>query len=164
MARRAVARRKVVARKGSAPPTSGCRPDVILFHHRAEIGCLAWIRTKTVGVKARHAAVTLRGKDWWPARVTLPVQRIKSPLHHFTVMLAGRNGARGGIRTRTGDALNVVPLLVGLREQMKWILQPVLPRQEFFTKEIRPDASGHGGGNGRSLRCCPGQSGLMKPT
>ena len=26
---------KVVAREGSAPPTSGCRPDVILFHHRA---------------------------------------------------------------------------------------------------------------------------------
>jgi len=26
---------------------------------------------------------------------------------------------------------------VGLREQWKWILQPVLPRQEFFTKEIR---------------------------
>jgi len=72
-------------------------------------------------------------------------------------------GARGGIRTRTGDALNVVPLLVGLREQMKWILQPVLPRQELFTKEIRPDASEHGGGNGRSLRCCPGPSGLMKP-
>jgi hypothetical protein len=22
-------------------------------------------------------------KNWWPARVTLPVQRIKSPLHHF---------------------------------------------------------------------------------
>src|SRR6266542_2862079 len=25
----------MVAREGSAPPTSGCRPDVILFHHRA---------------------------------------------------------------------------------------------------------------------------------
>ena len=32
-------------------------------------------------------------------------------------MLAGRNGARGRIRTRTGDALDVVSLLVGLREQ-----------------------------------------------
>ena len=32
-------------------------------------------------------------------------------------MLAGRNGARGQIRTDTGDVLNVVPLLVGLREQ-----------------------------------------------
>ena len=27
---------KMVAREGSAPPISGCRPDVILFHHRAE--------------------------------------------------------------------------------------------------------------------------------
>ena len=27
---------KVVAREGSAPPISGCRPDVILFHHRAK--------------------------------------------------------------------------------------------------------------------------------
>ena len=26
---------KMVAREGSAPPISGCRPDVILFHHRA---------------------------------------------------------------------------------------------------------------------------------
>src|SRR5438034_9979840 len=54
---------KLVARGGSAPPISGCRPDVILFHHRAEIGCLAWIRTKTIGVKARHAAVTPQGKE-----------------------------------------------------------------------------------------------------
>ena len=34
-------------------------------------------------------------------------------------MLAGRNGARGQIRTDTGDALDVVPLLVGLHEQIK---------------------------------------------
>src|SRR2546423_13344137 len=26
---------KVVAREGSVPPISGCRPDVMLFHHRA---------------------------------------------------------------------------------------------------------------------------------
>src|SRR5258707_4622991 len=54
---------KMVAREGAAPPISGCRPDVILFHHRAEIGCLAWIRTKTIGVKARHAAITPQGKE-----------------------------------------------------------------------------------------------------
>ena len=28
-------------------------------------------------------------------------------------------------------------LCVGLREQSEWSLQPVLPRPEFFTKEIR---------------------------
>ena len=32
-------------------------------------------------------------------------------------MLAGQSGARGQIRTDTGDALDVVPLLVGLHEQ-----------------------------------------------
>src|SRR5207249_8741831 len=35
---------KMVDREGSAPPISGCRPDVILFHHRAEIGCRGWTR------------------------------------------------------------------------------------------------------------------------
>jgi len=29
----------LVAREGSAPPISGCRPDVMLFHHRAKTGC-----------------------------------------------------------------------------------------------------------------------------
>ena len=45
-------------------------------------------------------------------------------------------GARGRIRTCTGDGLGVVSLLVGLRERWKWSLQPVLPRRDFFTKEI----------------------------
>ena len=39
-------------------------------------------------------------------------------------MLAGQIGARGQIRTDTGDALDVVPLLVGLHEQ-KEHLRPV---------------------------------------
>src|SRR3954465_2974893 len=71
----------MVARKGSAPSTSRCKPDVILFHHRAEIGCLAWIRTKTNGVKARHAAVTPRGKELVePEVVATSPFRIKSPV------------------------------------------------------------------------------------
>ena len=45
-------------------------------------------------------------------------------------------GARGRIRTCTGDGLGVVSLLVGLRELRKWSLQPVLPRHDFLTKEI----------------------------
>ena len=54
----------MVAREGSAPSISGCRPDVMLFHHRAKLfGYLAWIRTKTVGVKTRYAAVTPRGNE-----------------------------------------------------------------------------------------------------
>src|SRR6185503_6366607 len=34
-------------------------------------------------------------------------------------LLAGQNGARGRIRTCTGDALDVVSLLVGLRERKR---------------------------------------------
>src|SRR6266536_2494055 len=73
---------KLVAREGSAPPTSGCRPDVILFHHRAEIGCRGWSCTSIRAFKGRRPTIRRPG-NWWPARVTLPVQRIKSPLHHF---------------------------------------------------------------------------------
>src|SRR6266576_446541 len=72
----------MVAREGSAPSISGCRPDVILFHHRAEMfGGLAWIRTKTVGVKSRHAAVTPRGNELVePEVVATSPYRIKSPV------------------------------------------------------------------------------------
>src|ERR1017187_9710512 len=41
---------KMVAREGAAPPISGCRPDVILFHHRAETGCRGWTLYVTGGV------------------------------------------------------------------------------------------------------------------
>jgi hypothetical protein len=33
---RPICNQAMVAGEGSAPPTSGCRPDVILFHHRAK--------------------------------------------------------------------------------------------------------------------------------
>ena len=49
--------------------------------------------------------------NWWPARVTRPVLRIKSPVHHFNACRP-EDGARGRTRTCTGDALNVVSLLV----------------------------------------------------
>ncbi len=72
----------MVAREGSAPPISGCRPDVILFHQRAETGCRGWICTSISAFKGRCPTIRRPGK-WWPARVTLPVQRLKRPLHHF---------------------------------------------------------------------------------
>ena len=63
-------------------------------------------------------------------------------------MLAGRNGARGRTRTCTGDALNVVSLLLDyascLRRATIWSLQPVMLRQDDFTKVIRRLL--HGGG------------------
>ena len=50
-------------------------------------------------------------------------------------MLAGQNGARGRTRTCTGDALNVVSLLLDYASKDNWGLPPVLPRREFLTKE-----------------------------
>ena len=48
----------------------------------------------------------------------------------------GPVNARGRICTCTGDALDVVSLLLDYASE-KWSLPPVLPRQDFFTKEIR---------------------------
>ena len=39
-----------------------------IVEHESEIGCLARTRTKTVGVKARRAAVTPQGKEILVAR------------------------------------------------------------------------------------------------
>src|SRR5262249_20810426 len=54
--------RRLVAREGSAPPTSGCRPDAILFHHRAGTGCRGWIRTSILAFKGRCPPVRRPGK------------------------------------------------------------------------------------------------------
>src|SRR5207247_10954889 len=53
---------KLVARKGSAPPTSGCRPDVILFHHRAAIGCRGWNRTSIRAFTGRCPTIRRPGR------------------------------------------------------------------------------------------------------
>ena len=47
-------------------------------------------------------------------------------------MLAGQIGAHGQIRTDTGDALDVVPLLVGLHEQTPpaGLFHRLMPRNE----------------------------------
>ena len=72
--------------------------------------------------------------NWWPARVTLPVQRIKSPLHHF-------NACRPKWCSRQDSHLHWRRSrrrvsAVGLRERTKWVLQPVLIRRDCFTKAI----------------------------
>ena len=82
--------RRMAAGDGFAPPHSPSKGDVLL--------------------------VRRLGNKWWPARVTRPVLRIKSPLHHFNACRP-KIGARGRVRTCTGDALDVVPLLVGLHER-----------------------------------------------
>src|SRR6266446_3559718 len=74
------ATRQMVAREGSAPPISGCRPDVILFHHRAEIGCLAWIRTRTGHSERARGPMFLKStrREQRPAS---PGQRLAVQLH-----------------------------------------------------------------------------------
>ena len=47
---------EVVAREGSAPSTTVCKTVMILFHHRAEIGCRGWVRTTTIAFKGRWPA------------------------------------------------------------------------------------------------------------
>ena len=135
----------MVARKGSAPPTSGCRPDVILFHHRAEIGCRGWNRTSIRAFKGRCPTVRRPGKElarraealsegWWPARVTRPVLRIKSPLHHFNACRPNWC-SRQDLHPHWRRSRRRVSA-VGLRELNSWSLQPVLPRHDFLTKEV----------------------------
>jgi hypothetical protein len=101
---------------------------------------------------------------WWPARVTLHVQRIKSPLHHFNACRPERWCSRQDSHLHWRRPQRRVSS-VGLRERLAqgqdWILQPVLLRQDRVTKAIRRLL--HGGRNGRSLRCRPGNGRLMKP-
>ncbi len=70
---------------------------------------------------------------WWPARVTLPVQRIKSPLHHF-------NACRPKWCSRQDSHLHwrrSRPRVsaLGLSERTGWSLLPVPLRRDFLTKE-----------------------------
>ena len=148
----------MVAREGTAPPISGCRPDVILFHHRAGIGCRGWTRTIILAFKGRCPTFRRPGK-WWPARVARPVLRIKSPLHHFNACRP-KIGARDRICTCTGDALNVVSLLLDYASKKEWSLQPVLPAGFSYKEDPRAAARRQ---NGRSPQCCPGHGGRMKP-
>ncbi len=87
-------------------------------HQPLQTGCRGWNCTSIRAFKGRCPTIRRPGNKWWPARVTRPVLRIKSPLHHFNACRP-KIGARGRIRTCTGDALDVVPLLVGLHERIR---------------------------------------------
>src|SRR4051812_5951411 len=75
--------------------------------------------------RPQNLPMAISDLKWWPARVTRPVLRIKSPLHHFNACRPKRVmpsessmneiGARGRIRTCTGD-VSTSCLFVGLRE------------------------------------------------
>ena len=146
-------------------------------------------------VRTLHSALfTLHLRVVEPEVVATSPNRIKSPVPvccGFSSQLKwlaepklkrAKVGARGRICTCTGDALNVVSLLLdyasgwrraNMASAKKWILQPVMLRQNRFTKAIRRLLRG---GNeacraeargrakvGRNPECCPRRSWLMKP-
>ena len=97
----------MAAGDGLAPPRSPSKGDVLLLDDPALI--------------------------WWPARVTLPVQRIKSPLHHF-------NACRPKWCSRQDSHLHWRRsrrrvYAVGLRERNGWSPLPVLPRATFLQRK-----------------------------
>ena len=168
----------MVAREGSAPSISGCRPAVMLFHHRAvkarlaNIGCLAWIRTKAVGVKTRYAAVTPRGNELVEPEVvaTSPYpgkSRVPVCCGFDSLKLACRAeaqqakaGARGRTCTCTDDVLDVVPLLWATRAN--GMEPPAGDAPAGFLYKRNPQAAAWRRG-GRNPECCPRRSWLMMP-
>src|SRR5256712_14079819 len=71
----------MVAREGIAPSTSLCRRDMILFHHRAEIGCRGWNRTSIRAFKGRCPTIRRPGNELVePEVVATSPYRIKSPV------------------------------------------------------------------------------------
>jgi hypothetical protein len=93
----------------------------------------------------------------------LPVQRIKSPLHHFNacrpelVLAAGFPPALTTLSTSLVAACK--RLLVGLREQ-KGMEPPAGDAPARFPYKRNPQAAAWRP-NGRSPQCCPGHSGRM---
>src|SRR5690348_3347792 len=74
-----------------------------------------------------HSEARLNSEPGWATRCSLFIL-------HFACFILDLNGAHGRIRTRTGDALNVVSLLLDYASKGNWILQPVMLRQVRFTK------------------------------
>src|SRR5438093_11394329 len=61
----------MVAREGIAPPTSLCRQDAILFHHRAQIGCRGWNCTSIRAFKGRSPTIRRPGNRFWNWRLSI---------------------------------------------------------------------------------------------
>ena len=114
---------------------------------------------------------TTRQENWWPARVTRPVPRIKSPLHHFNacrpklVLAAGFAPALATFSTSC--------LCVGLREllaQCHKMEPPASAAPAGFLYKRNPQAAAWrhvpvvaGMLMPRSPQCCPGPGWLMTP-
>ncbi len=72
-----------------------------------------------------------------PEVVATSPNRIKSLVPVFCGFDFLKIGTRGRTCTCTGDALDVVSLLLDYASRMKWSLQPGMLRRDFSTKEIR---------------------------
>src|SRR5437016_7181173 len=71
----------MVVREGIAPSTSLCKRDMILFHHRTEIGCRGWNRTSIRAFKGRCPTIRRPGNELVePEVVATSPYRIKSPV------------------------------------------------------------------------------------
>ena len=156
---------KMVAREGAAPPISGCRPDVILFHHRAETGCRGWTRTTTLAFKGRCPAIRRPGKKLVEPEVVAtspyPIKsRVPVCCGFSSTKMVGERGLAPPRLTDSRSVGSAIPseplarnwcsrpeshrqpqpsegcaLIIELQEQKKWSLLPVLPRRDFLTKE-----------------------------
>lgn len=137
---------KMVAREGAAPPIAGCRPAVILFHHRA--------------VEVRFIKLAA-GAGLAPAR----------PPSKGGVLLIRRPGKemvgeRGLAPPRLTDSRSVGSAIPSEPLARKWCSRPESPRQPqpsescalIIELQERLAPSHHGAVpiHGASRRCCPG--------
>ena len=100
-----------------------------------------------------------------PEVVATSPNRIKSPVPVYCGFDSVNWWAREDLHLQGSQTLDLRGLLFPLNhspENENWRLQPGLHRQGFFTKEIHRLLRGGKNENGRSLRCRPGQSELMK--
>ena len=99
-----------------------------------------------------------------PEVVATSPNRIKSPVPVYCGF-SSENGGRERTCTSKARRLSICGVcysrLTTRPKNTNWSLPPVLPRHDFFTKEIYRLLQG--GVNGRSPQCCPGHSGRMKP-
>lgn len=123
-----------------------------------EIGCRGWNCTSIRAFKGRCPTIGRPGK-WWPARVTRPVLRIKSPLHHFNACRPNWC-SRQDLHPHWRRSRRRVSALDYASKRDR-SLQPVMLRQDFLYKR-NPQASAWRR-NGRSPQCCPGPGWLMTP-
>lgn len=93
------------------PRISGCKPDVMLFHHRAELAAGRGLSPRSPGSRPGILLLDDPAKAGGPPGICTLLDRLRAD--GFASKLADRIGARGGIRTCTGGALDAVPLLLG---------------------------------------------------